>query len=351
MISGVDLTLILTAIGVVAAISIPLGIRYFSREARHQLDIILDKEVFLVNQLARDVKDISILIDEKPASEQVVWITGWIVNSGSLDIGDRIVQKPLRLDLPENMSWIRANIDHSSNDVECQCSTVDKRQIEFHWTLLRSGEYIHFDCLVECPPEATKEVWDSKSFAEAIRPYSRIENTRTDTVVPISSLQEKDSPSQSRRRLMRKCYITIVALIIFPVLWIVTFFPYEIDGFFGDGFVPASTNIVKHIDDENHVLDVSISRSKDVRLELEHPPVDLLFSASEHERIFDKSGISIGEISVRDLSGEVGFVTYLSSITFLIVAILAFVWLPKKYLMGFRMRRAASVLYALKKSN
>ncbi len=244
---GTDFTLALTALGALAAIIIPLSLWLFTREARYQLDIILDKEMFLVNQVARDLDYIRILIDDKPAPEQVVWITGWIINSGKLDISNRIVEKPLRLILPEDMSWLRATIDHFSSNVECYSTAIDEKQVEFNWTLLRSGEYIHFDCLMQCPIENTKESWDTSSLASTIRPYSRIENTRTDTVVPISPLVEKDDPSQSHKRLFRKITVTAILATIYPVLWILLFFPYSIDGFFGDGFLHASPSVVKFI--------------------------------------------------------------------------------------------------------
>ena len=80
---GTDFALALTALGALAAIVIPFGIWYFTREARYQIDILLEKEVFLLNQVARDLNNIRILIDGNPASEQVVWITGWIINYGA----------------------------------------------------------------------------------------------------------------------------------------------------------------------------------------------------------------------------------------------------------------------------
>ena len=44
--SGTDFALALTALGALAAIVIPFGIWYFTREARHQIDILLEKKYF-----------------------------------------------------------------------------------------------------------------------------------------------------------------------------------------------------------------------------------------------------------------------------------------------------------------
>ena len=349
MVSGTEFTLALTALGALAAIVIPFSIWYFTREARYQLDILLEKEVFLVSQVTRDLDYIRILIDDKPAPEQVVWITGWIINSGKLDISNRNIEKPLRLILPDDMSWLRATIDRSSPDVECNSVFIDERNIEFNWTLLRSGEYIHYDCLIQCPNEKTTEIWDIDSLASAIRPYSRIENTRTDAVVPISPLLEKDDPSQLKRRLIRKITFTAIVATMYPVLWMVTFFPHDLDGVFGDGYLRASPSIVKSIDGKPHELSMSIDRLRNVKLELDEPFVELFYSEDEHSNIFKSDDLKVGKISKRDLSKEPVFVTLISCVTFIVLISCIFMWLPTKYLVGSRKRRAASALHALGK--
>ena len=309
MISGTDLTLALTALGALAAVVIPFGIWHFTREARFQLDILLEKQVFLVSQVTRDLDYIRILIDDEPAPEQVVWITGWIINSGKLDISNRNIEKPLRLILPDDMSWLRATIDRSSPDVECSSAIIDKNHIEFSWTLLRSGEYIHYDCLIQCPAEKTTEVWDMDSLASVIRPYSRIENTRTDAVVPISPLLAKDDSWRLKRRLIRTIIPTVVVAIMYPVLWMITFFPHELDGVFGDGFLRASPSIVKTIDGNSHELSISMDRLGNVKLELDEPLVELFYSEDEHSSILESDDLKVGKISTRDISKEPGILS------------------------------------------
>ena len=80
MLSDFSLTSIFTIIGAIAAICVPIIGLLFRRKEQRQLDIVLDKGVFLVNQLAGGLKNFSILIDGEPASEQIVWVTGWIIN-------------------------------------------------------------------------------------------------------------------------------------------------------------------------------------------------------------------------------------------------------------------------------
>ena len=346
---GTDFALALTALGALAAIVIPFGIWYFTREARYQIDILVEKEVFLVNQVARDLNNIRILIDGNPASEQVVWITGWIINSGKLDVSDRSIEKPLRLILPEGMSWLRATIDHSSPDVHCNLAIVDENQIVFSWTLLRSGEYIHYDCLIQCPNENDAGAWDRESLEGVIRPYSRIENTRTDTIVPISPLLGKDNKPLLRRRVIRKVIMTSMLATLYAVMWMMTFFPHDFDSFFDDGYLRANPSVVKSIEGETHELSMSIDRFNNVKLELDEPPVELFYSEDQHSRIFDSKDLTIGKISSRDLSKESGFIALISCVTFIVIIASIMMWLPTKYLMGSRMRRAAAALHVLRK--
>ena len=239
-----NLELVLAAIGTVAAIVIPIFIWLLRRKERYQLDVVIDKEVFLVNQLAGNLKNFSVLIDGNPASEQVVWVTGWIINSGSFDIGKRAIEHPLRLEILDTMSYLRADIDNHSNGVECSCAVIDKQNIQFEWTLLRSGEYIYFDALLQCPLEDTRQVLDADSFAEEIRPYSRIENTHTDSAISISQIGQKYNPLVPRNHhISPKATVSFLMALFIIFTWTRAFFPFDLDDFFGDGFLAASVAI------------------------------------------------------------------------------------------------------------
>lgn len=353
MSSGLDLTLILSAAGTLAAILIPFIIHLFLRETRHQLDIVLDKEVFLVNQLARDLRNFSISIDGEPATEQVAWITGWIINSGTLDISARMVERPLRLELPETMSWIRVNIDHSSSGVDCNCAVTDEKIAQFDWTLLRSGEYVYFDCLIECPLAETREKWAGSSFSEVIQPSSRIENIRTNTILPILQLGEKYNPLKPRKRLLvPKLIASLMMATFIAIAWMRVFFPFDLDGFFGDGFLTATTEVIRVVEGDIMALDVSIDQSGNVKLQLDDDSKDdgymEIFEAGQHAQIFERTDIRAGQISARDRSVETVGVALLGFFTYLFASIFLFLWFPMKFLLNPKRRRTASALYALR---
>ena len=301
-------------------------------------------------------KNISILVDEEPVTEQVVWITGWIINSGSLDIGERTIQHPLKLILPENMAWIRANIDNSSTGIECKCETIVKQEIQFDWTLLRSGEYVHFDALIHCPIEEIQQSWGSRSFVEIITTYSRIENIRSNSVVPISDLGNKYNPLTPREHnITPKAVISVLMALFIGFTWTRAFFPFDLDDFFGDGMLAARPSIVKVIDGKTFEVDVVVDRSNNVTLTMDEPSMNISFSEDyflEHHRdIFDKYDIEAGNISARDLSQDVFLVTLLGVLTSAMTWAFIYMWFPIKILFDSKRRRTAAALYALRRDH
>ena len=353
MFNDVNLALLITVVGTLLAV-IPVIGWFFRREEHRQLDVVLDNEVFLVNQLVRNLENFSIEIDGKPASDQIVWITGWIINSGNYDISERIIEGPLTLKLPENMQWLRGNIVHSSSDVTCNSHIIGPQELEFKWVLLRSGEYIHFDALLQCPLEETKEVWDTSSLAEKIKLYSRMENIRTGSLIPLSHLGERYDPLTTHKlKILPKLPVTVFAVLFLAFLGMKTFYPFELDKLFGDGFLPARPSIVKMIDGLPAELKVFVDKDNKIKLTLNEASIDkhlqeeLLFNSSEE--LFSQEDIRLGKILARNppkrTPSIIFFVLYSVGFTWWLL----YMWFPGMFLFGSRKRRTVSALFALQK--
>ena len=348
-----NMNLVLATVGLLLA-AIPVIGWFFRREEHRQLDVVLDNEVFLVNQLVRNLENFSIEIDGKPASDQVVWITGWIINSGNYDISERIIEGPLTLKLPENMQWLRGNIVHSSSDVACNSHIIGPQELEFKWVLLRSGEYIHFDALLQCPLEETKEVWDTSSLAEKIELYSRIENIRTGSLIPLSHLGERYDPLATHKmKILPKLPVTVLAVLFLAFIGMRTFYPFELDQLFGDGFLPARPSIVKMIDGFPVEFTVSINQENKLKLTSNRPTLNkglgkgLFFDTPEE--LFSQGDIRVGKILARNPPKRTP-----SIILFVLFAVgftwgLLYMWFPGMFLFGSRKRRTVSALFALQK--
>ena len=217
----------------------------------------------------------SIVIEGKPASDQVAWINGWIINSGNFDISERMIEHPLILKLPNDMKWLRGSIEHCSNDVECHSQIVGDQELQFEWVLLKCGEFINFDALLQCPLEETKQFRSINSLVEIVRPYSRIENIQIESLIPLSQLGERYSPLKPRKlNLIPKLSATIATILFLVPMWMIAFFPFELDNLIGDGFLPATPKLVKTVDGIPVELKVSVNQKNEVRLMPNQPEVD-----------------------------------------------------------------------------
>ena len=354
LLNEVDLTLAFTIAGTLAAILGPIVGWLLRRKDSRQLDVVLDKEVFLVNQLAKDVDSFSIIIDGEPASDQVVWITGWIINSGNYDISDKIVEKPLTLTLPENLQWSTAKVPHCSKDVNCEVEIVESRKLQFRWSLLRSGEYVYFDGLLRCPIDRFNGRIGEGSFVKTITPYSRIENVRTDAITSLAEIGERYNPKTSRERhLGPKSLATCFAFAVYIPFFMLFVYPFELDGLSGDGFLPASPVIEATVDDVSVKLAVSVNSKSKIKLECPQSAKkeaeivcrERVFDTPTE--VFDNNEIRVGSFEHRDRTKEPGALLAFGVVTIFVFWSLVYMWFPGFRISGAKKRRTASALYAL----
>ena len=355
MYSDIDVTLILTIVGILAAICGPIiGWLLRSKDSR-QLDVVLEKEVFLVSQLANDLDNFSIVIDGEPASDQVVWITGWIINSGNYDISERIVEKPLTLTLPEDLHWSNAKVPHCSRDVSCEVEIVEPHKLEFQWSLLRSGEYVHFDALLRCPIDESSGQFGEGSFVKTITPYSRIENIRTDAITSLAEIGERYNPKTPRERYLGPKFLaTFFAFAVYVPFFMSFVYPFELDQFFGDGFLPARPVIETTVDDVSVKLAVSVNSQSKVKVDCpQSAENEEAIVCGEHvfdtpTEVFANNDIRVGRFAHRDRMQEPGALLAFGVVTIFTFWVLVYMWFPGFRIFGSKKRRTAAALYALR---
>ena len=295
---SIDVSLLITIFGTIFAILVPIISWKLRREEHRQLDVVIDRNVAIVNQLVTNLENLSIVVDGRPASSQVVWITGWIVNAGNYDISDRIVEHPLKLVLPKDMTWLRGNIEDFSTDVTCEANIQDVRELEFKWVLLRSGEYIRFDALLQCPLDS---IQDKDLPLEEIDVYSRIENVRTGPLIPLSELGERYNPLKIPKLYIGpKFFVTMLAVLAFAPLWMGVLAPFHLDQFLGDGFLPATPRVVKVDGKVNEKVGVFINKDGEIKVTLNEEV--WLFETAED--LFSREDIQVGEVRPRDISKD-----------------------------------------------
>ena len=266
MLSGLDTITIISIIGAILAAFVPIITWFFRKERRFQLDIVIDKAVFVVNQIAGTEKSILVTIDGNPASEQVIWMTGWIVNSGNFDISSRMIEHPLTLRTTDSAQWLRGKIVHCSENVECDCEVLGRKEMQFTWAFLRSGEYIRFEALFECPSGEIEEDWDIDAIVEKLSPFSRIENVRTESIFSLSEIGERYNPTKPRKSfLVPKSIVTLVFILYFAFIGMGNYFPFDLNYLYGDGFLKAYPVLTKSENGKTMELQFSMNKEGEVR--------------------------------------------------------------------------------------
>ena len=341
-----DSNLMVTIIGVLATVLIPLIGVFLRRQEHRQLDVVIDREVALVNQVFGNLKNFSIVIEGKPASDQVVWMTGWVINSGNYDISNSIVERPLRLKIPDNMQWLRGSIEHCSNDLQCSLKIHTSQELEFTWVLLRRGEYIRFDALLRCPLEEAGDIGGLDSLLGEIEVYSRIENIPTGPCVSLGELGERYNPLKRRKRyVVPKLTTTGLVLAVLVLMWMATFARFELDRWFGDGFLQGMPQIVMDINGTPTKATVAVAQ--DGRVKLTASDNGRVFAGAD--ALFLSPDIRVDRIRVRDRSKEWDAVVAVVLLTTGGTWGILYMWFPGMFLFRSGKRRTASALFALQR--
>jgi hypothetical protein len=148
---GITITLLLGALGIYFAIrySRQVGITY-----------IEDSCIALIDDITQGITDLEILFRKSPVSKNIVLLKGYIYNAGKRDITKEMIEKRLRLVLPEGYEWIDCQINHRAKDLKVDIAEVKAQYVEFDFGLLKTKEYFGFDALAIVPSkddDSTKE--------------------------------------------------------------------------------------------------------------------------------------------------------------------------------------------------
>ena len=149
-----DTNTVVTTAGI--AITVLLGVGaicltiHYSRKVG--IAYVEDTCLALIDDITQGIGDLEIRFRNSPVSQNIVLLKGFIVNSGKRDISKDMVEKPLRLVLPEGFDWIDCQVTDRVKDLEITVAEVTTDRIEFAFGLLKTHEYFRFDALATVPP-------------------------------------------------------------------------------------------------------------------------------------------------------------------------------------------------------
>ncbi|WP_417613002.1 hypothetical protein [Owenweeksia hongkongensis] len=93
----------------------------------------------------------------KSIDNYLILFKGNLVNNGYKDIDKSSVYKPLRIKSKNEFKWLEASLSEVPDGATVELNKLDDTTLELKWDLLKKGEQIEFETLIEIPQETEIE--------------------------------------------------------------------------------------------------------------------------------------------------------------------------------------------------
>ena len=128
--------------------------------------------ISLLNDVARNFREIKLLHNNNPIEQNLVYIKGAFINNGDIDIKSVTTENSIIMSLPDDYKWVDLTISSHSEDLVCTSSTLSDNKKKIKFDLFKRDEFITYEGLISAP-----DGFKVNSFDEIIKFNHRIENT------------------------------------------------------------------------------------------------------------------------------------------------------------------------------
>ena len=169
--------------------------------------------------------NINIQYQSKPIKNQIILFKGEIQNSGNLDIDKQSIYQPIKLISSTDFNWLEINITNKPEGARVRMDQTDGNILELNWDLLKKGEKISFEALIEVKNfEEKKNV--SKEFFDSLHFDFRITN--------LTQIEKEDIPIYIMTPPFTMGALTIIVLFLLSILLFTgSFLDYKYSKFVG----------------------------------------------------------------------------------------------------------------------
>jgi len=201
-------TTLLTIGGIVATVIVGgLGIYLVVRKKYvGQITFFREDVLPLFDAIVKHLPDLSVLYKGQPVSEGLVLLKGALLNTGSRDIAETMVEEKVCFNLPEQFKWHTAKVISTSPKVKAEVS-VSENKMTFDTGLFRCNEYVRFEALAEVPGFAGDTKEEVGDIEEELETALRITHRIADT----GEVRVRELFSTYRLRRSKKWTLTTVA--------------------------------------------------------------------------------------------------------------------------------------------
>jgi hypothetical protein len=141
--AGILATVFIGIVGVIFSFIFTVRPRYPG-----QLTYFHETPIRLLNDITGNLTDLTVSYKGKPVQKNITLLKGFLVNTGSKDITNEMVARPLRFELAEGCRWLAASAK-SQQDEEEHAEITEPKSVAFRLGLFRRDEFLRFEGLTE----------------------------------------------------------------------------------------------------------------------------------------------------------------------------------------------------------
>lgn len=214
----IDINFWLGSLGFLATVIFGILSVYLVKSKKYPggLTFISEQTIGLFDSIIKNFPQIAITYNNKSIDQQIVLLKGFIVNSGSIDIKDDMVEENLKLKLPENFKWLNVKIVDSTKGSKASTTIASDNELVFHLGLFRKNEFLRFEALADVPQTADKKISATTILTEEIKFEHRIADTSKVEIRPM----DLELPNLKRKLLPKVIFTTILLIYIIALIFL-----------------------------------------------------------------------------------------------------------------------------------
>lgn len=126
------------------------GIYLAVRRAKYPAGIsfVREQSVALLEDFAKKIPNLAVRYKDTPIEKNIVLLSGYLVNDGSVDITKQMTELPLTCVLPSGCSWLEFKVTTVAPALKVESLIVESRKVELSFGLFRRNESFSFQALV-----------------------------------------------------------------------------------------------------------------------------------------------------------------------------------------------------------
>ena len=183
------------------AISLIFGIR----RSRGSILVGISRSASLLSEVAHELPKLKVFYNDKELEEELIWVSGFLVNEGNQDIGKSIVAEYPILKLFGNAVWREFSLTALSGGLSANGTIRNEKEVEVSWNILQSNETLPFFALIGTTDETFAA---SLRAGQGMSVTARIENVRCAFAGQIASVNSLKSMRRSAVFIV--CYLALI---------------------------------------------------------------------------------------------------------------------------------------------